>query len=64
MKRWQLSVKEITKYNVIKDTINRYLKTYQAAEQLSLSIRQIFRLKKALEVSFLKKALIKKEKTA
>ena len=48
MKRWQLSTKEITKYTVIKDAVRGYLKSNQAAEQLGLSTRQIFRLKKAL----------------
>ena len=47
MERWQLSIKEITKYSVIKNAIKGYLKAYQAAEQLNLSIRQIFRLKRA-----------------
>lgn len=48
MERWQLSAKEITKYTVIKDAVKGYLKSNQAAEQLGLSTRQIFRLKKAL----------------
>jgi len=48
MERWQLSTKEITKYTVIKDAVKGYLKSNQAAEQLGLSTRQIFRLKKAL----------------
>ncbi|NQS88826.1 ISNCY family transposase [Patescibacteria group bacterium] len=48
MERWQLSAKEITKYTVIKDAIKRHLKANQAAEELNLSTRQIFRLKKAL----------------
>lgn len=47
MERWQLSIKEITKYSVIKNAVKGYLKAYQAAEQLNLSIRQIFRLKRA-----------------
>jgi len=48
MERWQLSAKEITKYTVIKDAIKGHLKANQAAEELNLSTRQIFRLKKAL----------------
>ena len=49
MQRWQLSVKELARYSVIKDTIERYLKAGQAAEELHLSTRQIFRLKKKLK---------------
>lgn len=48
MERWQLNVKEITRYNVIENAVKGYLKAHQAAEQLYLSIRQIFRLKKTL----------------
>jgi len=48
MKRWQLSAKEITKYAIVNDAIKEHLKSNQAAEQLGLSTRQIFRLKKAL----------------
>lgn len=48
MEEWQLSAKQITKYTVIKDAIKGHLKANQAAEELNLSIRQIFRLKKAL----------------
>lgn len=48
MERWQLSAKEITKYTIINDAIKGHLKANQAAEELNLSIRQIFRLKKAL----------------
>ena len=48
MERWQLSTKELARYSVIENTIEGYLKAGQAAEQLHLSIRQIFRLKKAL----------------
>jgi len=49
MQRWQLSVKELARDSVIKDAINRYLKADQAAEELQLSTRQIFRLKKRLK---------------
>ncbi len=48
MKRWQLSAKEITKYTIINDAVRGCLKAHQAAEELNLSIRQVFRLKKAL----------------
>ena len=48
MERWQLSTKEITKYTIINDAVRGCLKANQAAGQLNLSTRQIFRLKKAL----------------
>ena len=48
MERWQLSLKEIAKYNIIRDTIKGHLRTHQAAKELGLCVRQIFRLKKAL----------------
>ena len=48
MERWQLSAKEITKYTIINDAVRGCLKANQAAEELNLSTRQIFRLKKAL----------------
>ncbi len=48
MERWQLSTKEITRYNVIENAVKGYLKAHQAAKELYLSTRQIFRLKKAL----------------
>jgi len=49
MERWQLSTKEVARYSVIENTIEGYLKVGQAAEQLQLSTRQIFRLKNALK---------------
>ena len=49
MQRWQLSVKELTRYSVIKDTIEGYLRIDLAAGKLRLSTRQIFRLKKRLK---------------
>ena len=48
MERWQLSTKEVARYNVIENALKGYLKASQAAEQLHLSTRQVFRLKKAL----------------
>jgi len=48
MERWQLSTKELSRYSVIENTIEGYLKAGQAAEELHLCIRQIFRLKKRL----------------
>ena len=48
MERWQLSAKEITKYTIINDAVRGCLKANQAAGELNLSTRQIFRLKKAL----------------
>ncbi len=48
MKRWQLSAKEITRYTIINDAVRGCLEANQAAEELNLSTRQIFRLKKAL----------------
>ena len=47
MEKWQLSTKEVARYSVIENTIKGYLKASQAAEQLHLSTRQVFRLKKA-----------------
>ena len=49
MERWQLSTKEVARYSVIENTLEGYLKVGQAAEQLRLSTRQIFRLKKRLK---------------
>jgi len=49
MERWQLSQKGLARYSVIENTIEGYLNVGQAAEELHLSIRQIFRLKKALK---------------
>jgi len=48
MERWQLSTKELSRYSVIENAIEGYLKVDQAGEQLHLSTRQIFRLKKRL----------------
>jgi len=48
MERWQLSTKELSRYSVIENAIEGYLKVHQAAEELQLSTRQIFRLKKRL----------------
>ncbi|MCK4419277.1 hypothetical protein KAV79_05680 [Candidatus Aerophobetes bacterium] len=44
-----MSVKELARYAVIENTIEGYLKAHLAREELHLSIRQIFRLKKALK---------------
>jgi len=49
MERWQLSAKEIARYGVIQNTIEGYLKAELAAEELCLSERQIFRLKRKLK---------------
>ena len=49
MERWQLSTKEIARYGVIENTIEGYLKVDLAAEELCLSTRQIFRLKRKLK---------------
>ena len=49
MQRWQLSVKELARYSVIKDAIEGYLRIDLAAGKLRLSTRQIFRLKKRLK---------------
>ena len=49
MQRWQLSQKEIARYGIIQNTIEGYLKADLAAEELCLSRRQIFRLKKRLK---------------
>jgi len=48
MERWQLSTKELSRYSVIENAIEGYLKVHQAAEELQLSTRQIFGLKKRL----------------
>lgn len=48
MERWQLSAQEIARYGVIENTIEGYLKADLAAEELCLSTRQIFRLKRKL----------------
>lgn len=48
MERWQLSTKEMTRYNVTENAVKGYLKAHEAAEELHVSTRQIFRLKKAL----------------
>jgi len=48
MQRWQLSAKEIARYGVIENTIEGYLKADLAAEELCLSKRQVFRLKRKL----------------
>ena len=48
MERWQLSTKELSRYSVIENAIEGYLKVEKAAEELHLSTRQIFRLKKRL----------------
>ena len=48
MQRWQLSQKEIARYGVIENTIEGYLKADLAAEELCLSKRQVFRLKRKL----------------
>jgi len=49
MQRWQLSAQEIARYGVIQNTIEGYLKTELAAEELCLSKRQVFRLKRKLK---------------
>ena len=49
MERWQLSTKELSRYGVIENTIEGYLKVDLAAEELCLSTRQIFRLKRKLK---------------
>jgi transposase len=49
MEKWQLSQKEIARYGVIQNTIEGYLKVDLAAEELCLSRRQIFRLKRKLK---------------
>jgi len=48
MERWQLRTKELARYSVIENALEGYLKVGQAAEELHLSTRQIFRLKKRL----------------
>jgi len=42
MGRQQLSAKELARYSVIKNTLEGYLSVGQAAEELHLSVRQIF----------------------
>lgn len=49
MERWQLSAQEIARYGVIENTIEGYLKADLAAEELCLSTRQVFRLKRKLK---------------
>ncbi len=49
MQRWQLSAKEIARYGVIENTVEGYLKAELAAEELCLSKRQVFRLKRKLK---------------
>ncbi len=49
MERWQLSQKELTRYGVIQNTIEGYLNVDLAAEELCLSRRQVFRLKRKLK---------------
>ena len=49
MERWQLSAKEIARYGVIQNTIEGYLNVDLAAEELDLSKRQVFRLKRKLK---------------
>jgi len=49
MERWQLSQKELTRYGIIENTIEGYLKVDLAAEELCLSKRQVFRLKRKLK---------------
>ncbi len=44
-----MSAKEIARYGVIENTIEGYLKADLAAEELCLSKRQIFRLKRKLK---------------
>ncbi|MBA7632393.1 hypothetical protein ES703_39939 [subsurface metagenome] len=49
MERWQLSAKELARYSVIENTLEGYLNIGEAAEELHLSRRQIFRLKRKLK---------------
>ena len=49
MQRWQLSQKELARYSIIENTIEGYLKADIAAEELCLSKRQVFRLKRKLK---------------
>lgn len=49
MERWQLSQKELARYGVIQNTIEGYLNVDLAAEELCLSRRQVFRLKRRLK---------------
>jgi len=49
MQRWQLSQKELARYGVVQNTIEGHLNVDLAAEELCLSRRQIFRLKRKLK---------------
>jgi len=49
MERWQLSARELARYGIIENTIEGYLNANQAAEELYLSRRQVFRLKRKLK---------------
>jgi len=49
MERWQLSQKELARYAIIQNTIEGYLNVDLAAEELCLSRRQVFRLKRKLK---------------
>ena len=49
MERWQLSARKLARYSVIKNILEGYLSAGQAAEELHLSARQIFRLKKVFK---------------
>jgi len=49
MQRWQLSQKELARYGVVQNTIEGHLNVDLAAEELCLSRRQVFRLKRKLE---------------
>jgi len=49
MQRWQLSQKELARYGIIQNTIEGYLNVDLAAEELCLSRRQVFRLKRRLK---------------
>jgi len=49
MQRWQLSQEEIARYVLIKNAIEGYLRAELAAEELCLSRRQVFRLKRKLK---------------
>ncbi len=49
MQRWQLSQKELARYGIIQNTIEGYLNADLAAEELCLSKRQVFRLKRKLK---------------
>jgi len=49
MERWQLSQKEIARYGIIQNTIEGHLNVDLAAEELCLSRRHVFRLKRKLK---------------